>query len=136
MSSSLSGDETGGIESEAQHIITGEPCNSARISNPTVLGSAVGFHDVVNVLCLQSRYRPIYSLGVAGPCMTFEDPEGFLFWINEKEIVDIHKDVDTGHWTILASWGELYDISNEEDPRHVCNIIEERQRLLYLDLIN
>ena len=68
--------------------------------------------------------------------MTFEDPDGHVFWIDEKEIVDIHKAPDTGHWAIVSSWGELYDLSNDEDPRHICTIIEERQRLLYLDLIN
>lgn len=67
--------------------------------------------------------------------MTFEDPRGFLFWIDEKEIVDIYKDFETGHWAIVASWGDLYDISNDEDPGHICTIIEERQRLRHLGLI-
>ena len=64
--------------------------------------------------------------------MTFEDPTGYTFWIDEREIVDVYHDAE--HWVIVASWGDLYDLSDDEDPRHICTIVEDRQRLLHLGL--
>ena len=69
------------------------------------------------------------------PCpyrMTFEDPTGYTFWIDEREIVDVYHDEQ--HWVIVASWGDLYDLSDDENPRHICTIVDERQRLLHLGL--
>lgn len=64
--------------------------------------------------------------------MTLEDPEGYTFWIDEREIIDVFR--DDSHWVIVASWGDLYDLSDDVDPRQICTIVEERQRLLHLGL--
>ena len=66
--------------------------------------------------------------------MTLEDPEGHTFWIDETEIVEVFKDAD--NWVIVSSWGDLYDISDDENPRQICTILEEHQRLHYRDLVD